>query len=89
MLKIHGTPHTSTEISKLPRTLYWSPEETPKVDLENDDPKFAAKQILTLIRRCHSEASPRNTKRRAQGNEFSPLLCPITDYHMNLFGIAY
>lgn len=44
-LKAHETPHTSTEISRLPRTLYWSPGETPKVDLENDDPKFEPKLI--------------------------------------------
>ena len=89
MLKAHGTSHTSTDMSKFPRTLYWSPEETPKVDVQNSDPEFAAKLILTLNRRCHRRASPRNTQRRCQVNGLSPLSFPITDYCMDIFGTDY
>lgn len=58
MLKAHRTPHTSTDMSKFPRTLYWSPEDTPKVDVQNGDPEFEAKLILTLNRRRHRGTSP-------------------------------
>lgn len=71
-------PHTSTE-----------PEETPQVDLQNVNPEFAAKLIVTLNRRCPGAASLTNTQRRYKVTELSPLPLPITDHHMNLVGIDY